>query len=177
MDILPNEIESIKTIGNLYDNDVKMVQCVGGFFVAVGKKKKSSKKAEALSAGSHPALVSHQLSKEFGSDFKPAIFKSEQDVLEKVEDKSKYLSRSDIEKGVELYTLSKGGNLDFILYKNGITLGQYKAEIQDKSLVLKSKYFNHDMVKAEKDTAKAIAMAMKDKMYELNLSRIKKSWK
>lgn len=175
MEILPKEIESIKTIGNLYDNDVKLIKTFGGFHLAIGKKKKTSRKAEVLTGGSHPAIVAHQLSKEYGADFNPAIFKSEREALEDVENKSEYLPHSDLQKGMELYTLSKGNKIEFVLYKHGLTLGKYDAEIENKSLVLKNQYFKRDMLKAEKETANAISKAMKDKVYELNLKGIKKA--
>lgn len=174
MDILPNEVESVRTIGRLFDDEVKMVKTRGGFHVAVGKKKKRTKKSEALAAGSHEAIVAHQLSKEYGSDFQPAIFKSERERLEDVENKTEYLPREAIEKGIELYTLSKGNKLQFILYKHGLTLGEYVAEASNGSLVIKNHRFNNDMVKSEKKTAEAMSRAMRDKMAELNLSKIEK---
>ena len=177
MDIQPNEVESVKTIGNLHGDEVKVVKTYGGFYVAVGKKKKSAKKAEALAAGSHQALVAHQLSKEYGSDYEPAIFKSEQDQLEKVESKTEYLPSTLIAKGVELFTLSKGNKVDFVLYKRGITLGQYSGEIEDQALVLKSGGFDHkDAISETGKTAKAMARALKDKVHELNLKGVKKGY-
>jgi hypothetical protein len=176
MEIQPNEVESVKTIGNLNGDEVKIVKTYGGFYVAVGKKKKSSKKSEALAAGSHQALVSHQLGKEYGSDFEPAIFKSEADQLEKVEAKTEFLPSNLISKGVELFILSKGSNVDIVLYKRGITLGHYTAEIADQSLVLKSCDFNKQADLGDFNTAKAMARAMKEKVHELSLKGIKKDY-
>lgn len=172
MDIDPKEVESIKTIGSLYDSDVKLVKTLGGFYLAVGKKKKNSKKPEALGGASHQAIIAHQLCKEFGSDFQPAIFKSEHDQLEKVEEKTTYLPKSSIQKGVELYTLSKGSSVEFVLCKYGTTLAKYAAEVKDKELLLKHNYFDSS-VKGDKEVANALAKAMKDKAYELGLSSIK----
>lgn len=181
MDIQPNEVESVKTIGNLNGDEVKVVKTYGGFYVAVGKKKRTSKKSEALAAGSHQALVAHQLGKEYGSDFEPAIFKSEQDQLEKVESKTEYLPSDVIAKGVELYTLSKGSKIDFVLYKRGITLGHYVAEVEDQALVIKSANFNKEaMVGNASDnsfrTAKAMALAFKDTVHNLQLKGVKKGY-
>lgn len=177
MEIQPNEVESVKTIGNLHGDEVKVVKTYGGFYVAVGKKKKNSKKSEALAAGSHQALVAHQLGKEYGSDFEPAIFKSEQDQLEKVESKTEYLPSELISKGIELFTLTKGGKVDFVLYKRGITIGQYSGEVQDQSLVLTSGGFSHkDAVAGSFKTAKAMARAVKDKVHDMNLKGVKKGY-
>ncbi|HBI01517.1 MAG TPA: hypothetical protein DDY18_07820 [Flavobacterium sp.] len=177
MNILPSEVESIKVIGNLHGDDVKVVKTHGGFYVAVGKKKKSSSQAEALAAGSHQALVAHQLTKEYGADFEPAIFKSEQDQLEKVEARTEYLPSEMIAKGVELYILSKGNKIDFVLYKHGLTLGQYSSEIEDQTLVLKNGGFDYkEVVDKNVGTAKGIARALKEKVHELNLKGIKKGY-
>jgi len=174
VDIKPKEVESVKIIGNLYDSDVKLVKTMGGFYLAIGKKKKNSRKSEALAAGSHQAIVAHQLSKEYGSDFQPAVFKSEQDQIEQVEDKSSYLPRTSIEKGVELYTLSKSNKIEFVLCRRGITIGKYDTEAKDKTLIIKNNYFNSE-VEADRQTAEALSKAMKDKAYELGLSEIKKA--
>jgi len=173
MDIKPQEVESVTTIGNLHGNDVKLVKCVGGFYVAVGKKKKDTKKAEALAAGSHSGIVAHQICKEYGSDFKPALAKSEHDKMAEVEDKTSHLPSNVIQNGVELYTLTKGSNLEFILYKQGITLAKYDAEIENNNLVIKKHEYRY-AVEPNKKVALAISKAMKDKVYELKLSEIKR---
>lgn len=177
MNILPNEVESIKVIGNLHGDEVKVVKTYGGFYVAVGKKRQSARKAEALAAGSHQALVAHQLTKEFGSDFEPAIFKSEQDQLEKVEVKTEFLPSEMIRKGVELFVLSKSNKIDVILYKHGLTLGAYHAEIEDQALVLKSGGFDYkEVVGKDKSTANAVSRAIKEKVHELGLKGVKKGY-
>mgnify|MGYP003332924173 CR=1 FL=1 len=177
MEILPNEVESIKVIGNLHGDDVKVVKTHGGFYVAVGKKKKASKSAEALAAGSHQALVAHQLQKEYGSDFEPAIFKSEQDQLEKVEVKTEFLPSEMISKGVELFVLTKSNKIDFVLYKHGLTLGQYSGEIEEQALVLKNGGIDYkEIVGKDQKTAKAISRAIKEKVHEMNLKGVKKDY-
>lgn len=177
MDIQPNEVESIKTIGNLHGDEVKMVKTHGGFHIAVGKKKRTAKKSEALAAGSHAALVAHQLQKEYGSDFEPAIFKSEHDQLEKVEEKTEYLPSEMIAKGVELFTLSKGNKLNFVLYKHGLTIGEYSGEIENKALIIKSGGFAHkEAISQSGKTAKAMARAIKDKIHDLKLKGVKKAY-
>jgi hypothetical protein len=177
MEILPNEVESVKVIGNLHGDEVKVVKTFGGFYIAVGKKNKTARKSEALAAGSHQALVSHQLCKEFGSDFEPAIFKSEHDQLAKVETKTEYLSSDMIAKGVELFTLTKGSKIDFVLVKHGLTLGEYSGEIKDKSIVLyKGGFTNKEAISSNFKTARAMSRAIKDKVHELKLNGVKKGY-
>jgi len=175
MEIMPNEIESVKVIGNLHGDDVKLIKTNGGFFVAVGKKNKSSRKAEALAAGSHAGIVNYQVSKQHGKDFQPAIFKSEHEQLEQVENKSDYLSKSLIDSGIELFVLSKNNNLEFILYKHGLTVGKYYTEAKDGSLLIKSYNFNTNFFPtSKKEAAQSVAKAMENKMKELNLDKIEK---
>ena len=174
MEIQPHEVESVKPLGKLFGDDVKLVKTQGGFNIAVGKKKKNSRKAEALAAGSHPAIVSHQIAQEFGSNFQPIVAKSEQDQLEKVEEKTEYLPRHVIERGVKLYTLSKNNNLEFILYKHGLTLGRYEGEKESDKFVIKKHEFNDKAFKPDKQTAEAFSRAIKDKMHEMNMSKVEK---
>lgn len=178
MEILPKEVESVKTIGNLHGEDVKLVKTRGGFYIAVGKKGQNTKKAEALAAGSHGAIVNHALSKEYGQSFQPAIFKSEQDQLEDVKDRSCFLSKNLSDKGLELYVLNKNNNLDFVLYRHGLTVGEYKAEISQNSLLIKSHTFNNKLYSSEqvKEISEAIAGVMDEAMKENGLSKVENKY-
>lgn len=177
MDILPNEVKEIKTVGTLHGDDVKMVVTDGGFHVFIGKKNKSAKKSEALAASSHRGLGMHQLQKEYGSDFEPAIFKSEHDQLEKVETKTEYLPSEMIQKGIELFTLTKGNKINFVLYKHGLTLGEYEGEIENKTLMIKKGGFNNkEAISETGKTAKAMARAIKDKVHDMKLKGVKKAY-
>lgn len=179
MDIRPEEVESVKVIGNLFGTDVKLVKTHGGFHIAVGKKKRSSGKTEALAAGSHQALVAHHIAKEFGSDFQPAMFKSEHEALEKVEDKTQYLPSEAINKGIELFTLSKGGHHEFILYRRGITLFKYDSEVQDSKLIIKNHSVNSIAkfhLNGDENIAKAMARAIEEKAEDLGVSKVEKGY-
>lgn len=130
MDIRPEEIKSIKSIGTLNGDEVKLIHLHGGFNVAIGKKNKEAKKAEALAAGSHPAIVSFQLEKEFKKDFAPAIHKSEISQLEKVECYNNVVSNDLVTKGIEVYTLSKDHVIDFVVTNQGIDLGVCRTRVE-----------------------------------------------
>jgi len=174
MDIKPNEVESVSVVGTLNGDDVKIIKTHGGFHLAVGKKNKKSKKSEVLAGGSHKAIVAHQIQKDYGSDYQPILSKSEHDNLGKIEDKTSYLNSDNIQDGVELYAITKNNKVEFVLYKRGLTLCKYGAEIKSDSLILKNKYFNKSLIKKEMATANAIARAIEDKVYELNLTTIEK---
>lgn len=177
MDILPNEVESVNVIGKLFDDDIKIVKTNGGFHVAIGKKKRNSKKAEVLAGGSHPAIIAHQLSKDYGSDFQPSLAKSEHERMPQVEEKTKYLSSQSIASGIELFTLHKNEELEFVLCKRGgaahLMLGRYQAEIKGDTLLITKGEFKNS-TQSDRQTAEAISRAMRDKMYELDLSQIER---
>jgi hypothetical protein len=170
----PEEIKEIKVIGRLFDNDVKLVKTIGGFLIAIGKKTKFSKSAEALAAGNHPAIVAHHIQKTFGSDFHPAMFKSEADRLESVEEKTNLLPSDAIQKGMKLFTLSKDHNYTVVLEKHGLTLGEYTLERNAQDLVIKNNKFNTKALSTENKSALAqsIAAAIEDTAAHIGVERI-----
>lgn len=172
MDILPNEVESVQDAGHLFDSTVKLLKTAGGLFLAVGKKKKNSRKTEVLAAGSHAAIVNHQLSKQYGSDFEPVIAKSENDRLEDVRENTSFLPSGAIGSGLELFTLSKNENVKFVLYKHGLSLVEYDGEIKNDTLIVKNSQIDRNLFKSDRKVAEAISRSMRDKAFELNLKRI-----
>lgn len=173
MDIRPNEVESVKVIGNLFGDDVKLIKTFGGFFIAVGKKKRSLSKTEPLAAGSHEAIVAHHISKEYGTDFKPAMLKSEQEQIGDVEDNSSYLDSESIQKGIELFTIKKNNNYEFLIYKQGITLAKYYGEIENQSLVIKNSSIKE---RPSQNLIKSISKVVTHKVEDLGLKGVKKGW-
>lgn len=171
MEIKPKEVQEVKVIGRLFDNDVKLVKTHGGFNIAIGVKTKNGKKAEALAAGNHAAIVSHHLEKTFGSDFQPAMFKSEHEKLEKVEEKTSLLSSEAIGNGMQLYTLSKNHKYSIVLEKFGKSLGEYHMSRDGKALVVEHKKFDPSL-KGKDDIAKSISDAIEDLAYEIDVERI-----
>lgn len=174
MEIRPEEVKQIKVIGKLFDDDVKLVTLKGGFNLAIGKKNQVAKKAEALAAGNHAAIVAHHLEKTFGSDFQPAMFKSEAEKLEKVEEKSNFLPSDALQKGMKLYTLSKNHNYTIVLEKHGLLLGEYKLERDGDSLTVVDKKFNKTQLANEdkKALAKSISGAIEEKALQIGVSKI-----
>lgn len=176
MEIKPNEVEEVKVIGKLHGDEVKVIKTLGGFHVALGKKDKNSKKADALAAGSHGALVSYQIEKMYGSDFEPAIFKSEAEQLPKVEDKTAQLPDMMKSAGIEMYVVSKFNNLDFIMVKNGIELAKCETESRGSDLVIK-RQVQRDSISPNKTLAQMFASVFEAKMKELNLKKVKNETK
>lgn len=123
MKIDPKEVKTVKTIGNLHDEDVKLVATKGGLYLALGRKSKGKKGHEALAAGSHPALVLHQIEKEFKNDFQPSMHKSEQDQLPHVTELP-----CDI-KGLSMFSLKKDFKIDVVIAKFGIEVCKCECEL------------------------------------------------
>lgn len=175
MDIKPNEIKDIQTIGTLNGHEVKLVGTHGGLWVAVGKRKKSDKTPESLAAASHRAIVTHQLEKVFSDDFSPAMAKSEINQNYIVEDNSKLLSNELQGKGFELFTLSKNEDFEFIIHRYGRDLGVVKAEVDGGKLCFEQTYFKENIDKNE-DIMKSLAKAIAKKKSEINVKEHEPKW-
>jgi hypothetical protein len=171
MELKADEIKSIKTIGKLHGDDVKLILTNGGFFIAVGKKSKGSQKPDSLAAGSHQAIVSHQIEKTYGKDFEPAIFKSESENMGKLEIHTDVLSPDLVKNGVEIFSITKFNKIDFIAYRYGSTLAKYETEFNSKELTIKSHHING--ISQNDELFKGIAMAMKKKMNDLGIYEAK----
>jgi len=173
MNIKPEEVEEVKVVGRLHDDDVKIVRTKGGFNVAIGKKERNSRKADALAAGSHPGIVAYQIEKMYGAEFQPAIFKSEKDALHKVEDKTENLPETAKNAGLELYVLSKANSYDFMLCKHGLELAKYETTHQDNELVINSYNFRKS-ISPNKFVTQTLADTINEKAKEIGASKIRK---
>ncbi|HLD91700.1 MAG TPA: hypothetical protein VI911_11935 [Patescibacteria group bacterium] len=169
MDIKPADIEKIDVLGELNDENVKIIKTFGGYFLAVGNKKKGQKSPEVLAAGSHPALVSHQLCKEFES-FKPALQKSEHTntIVEEVTSK---LDPTIVNKGFEAFILSENNKINFIVSRFNLDIVKYEAEISNNCLSF-SKHSSNDIAKNYPELQKNLASIMNDKCTELNINKL-----
>lgn len=173
MEIKPDEVEEVKVIGKLHGDEVKLVKTFGGFHIAMGRKEKKSKKADALAAGNHQALVAYQIEKMYGTDFEPAIFKSEAEQLAKVEDKTDDLPDIVKNAGIQMFVLNKFNNLDFVMCKNGIELAKYETEVDNQELVVKNYSFRKSL-SPNRFVSDVFADLFEQKMKELKLKKIKR---
>ena len=173
MEIKPEEVESIKVIGELHGDEVKVVKTIGGFNIALGKKDRNSRKAEALAAGSHIGIVAHQIEKQFKKDFQPAIFKSENERIETCKECTKYLPMDHQDFGLELFALNKGEKYDVILYKHGVTLGEYNTIVEGDKLLIKHVEFKTQT--SNQDIARAFSAVFEDIMKANGLKKVGKN--
>lgn len=139
MHISPSEIKSIKNMGTLHDEDVKLIATKGGLFLALGKKNKDKKGHEPLAAASHPALVIHQVEKQYKKDFQPALNKSEHEQMPQVTEFDSEI------RGASVFSLKKNNELDIIIAKTGIELCKCSCEISDDCLTIKNVQYKSDM--------------------------------
>ena len=163
MDIDPSEIHSVRTIGQLNDDDVALVTLKGGFNIAVGKKDKKSNKSEVLAGGSHPGLVLHQVNKNYAS-FVESITKSETEYY-KLEDFTTMLGKN--ESNFQLVTIEESDKIDFYVLKNTEELGGYRITKKENGFD-KIEYLGLDIEKNERENiGKSLAklMIFKEKEY------------
>lgn len=167
MDIQPNEVKEIKDIGDLHGDKVKMVVTIGGLYMAVGKKSRSKKTMEPLAAGSHPGLVMHQIEKQYSSDFRPHLMKSEIEEQDKVVEISKQT-----DKGIQVFRITKSNKVDILVTKFLNTVAKCEGEIIGNDLVLNKTSFVGNSNKEE--LAKEITKGILTTIEDLKLSEIKK---
>lgn len=136
MDIKNEDVAEITEVGELYGDRVKMIKTWGGLHVVVGKKDKNSRKPDALAAASHRALAVHQLEKQYGSDFKPAIMKSEAAQMEEV--KQFPVSKEMNKDHLTIHSIAKNEEVDFVISRFGVVLAKYECEIHKNELNVKS---------------------------------------
>lgn len=136
MNITPNEIQSIEDIGILDGNPVKLIRCKGGFFIAVGKPK-GKQQEEALSAGSHGAIVKFDIEKRYPG-FQPSMMKSElynDNVI--VEKHTHFLSDELRKSGHDIYSVQDGSVVDFQITKHNVKVASVSGSFEEEFLVIR----------------------------------------
>jgi len=172
--IRPSEIKSVEDIGTLENNPVKMIRTIGGLWVATGKPR-GKREDEALAAGSHPAIVKHNVEKMYGASYQPLMAKSEGAIEPKVVDHSSQLAKSLIDKGYTLFSVQADAAVDFVLSKSGIEVLKHEALVKGESLEfqeLKPKAIEHAHEAIKNDATRSIVMAAIDKASELGKDQI-----
>lgn len=134
MQITANEIEKVEEIGLLNGNPVKMVKCKGGFHIAIGRKKGKIEE-EALSAGSHPAIVKYHLEKQF-PEYQPNMMKSESQANPIVISHSHFLA-SDLRKsGYDIFSIQTGPAVEFHITKHNANVAVVPANLIEDVLFI-----------------------------------------
>jgi hypothetical protein len=134
MQITANEIDNIEEVGMLHGNSVKMVRCKGGFYIALGRKK-GKVSEEALSAGSHPAIVKYHLEKQY-PEYQPNMMKSEGQVNPIVISHSHFLANDLRKSGYDIFSIQTGPSVEFYITKLNANVAVVPASLVENQLFI-----------------------------------------
>lgn len=157
MQISPNEISEIEEIGMMNGAAVKIIRTKGGFFIAVGRQQ-GKMVDEALSAGSHPAIVKYNLEKQYPA-YQPSLMKSESYLNPAIVTKhSHYLSEDLKKSGHDIYSVQIGQNIEFQITKQDVKIGSAVGTLKGEYLMVEqemniAKEFSHALAGATAEKA------------------------
>ena len=146
MNLTPNDISDVSDIGLLNNNPVKLIRTKGGFFIAIGKKKRDGQD-EALAAGSHGAIVKYNLEKQFAG-FQPAMAKSESGIEPIVSKHSHFLNDDLRKSGHDIFSIQTGNAVEFQITKHNSTLASATGYIDSDNLSINDLNIPKEFVKA-----------------------------
>jgi len=137
VEIKEDEIKEIKKLGTLNGSEVKLVTLKGGFHIGMGKKRANSKNNDILAVGSHPAIVSHQISKKFEKEFEQTMTKNEADAMPDVVDYSHNLNSTQKNVlGLDIYVIKKNEKIEFKVTKHNFEIFSIQANEVGKDITL-----------------------------------------
>lgn len=178
MEIKQDEIKEVKKIGKLNGDDVKLIALKGGFHIGMGKKEKNSNKIDILAVGSHPALIHHQISKQYPNSFEQTLQKSESELLPSIEEYSQFLNKQHRDLlGLDIYVMKKNEEVEFKITQHNLDVFTIKAKQTDNVLELNktekhSKIINNMNIK---DLSKSLEKSIQ-KYAEQNSINVKKNF-
>lgn len=136
MQISPKDIQSVEEAGMLDGHPVKLIRTTGGFIIAIGKPKGKSKE-EALSAGSHGAIVKFDLEKRY-PNFQPAMMKSQYFSDTAVVEKHSHFLEDNLRKnGHDIYSVQDGPEVSFHITKHNVKIAAVSGSIENDFLIIK----------------------------------------
>jgi S-adenosylmethionine synthetase len=176
MDIKLDEIKDSKKIGTLNGSEVKVITLKGGFHIGMGVKNKNSKKSEILAVGSHPALVSHQISKKH-KGFEEAMAKNEKETMPSVIDYSHNLTSAERNvRGLDIIAMKKNENINFQVTKHNFGIFKIEGYEDNDSIVLEKthkdseKLSTLDIQKLSKNLNKTIKEYAKENRLKIKIN-------
>lgn len=178
MDIKEDEIKQISKLGNLYGDEVKLVTLKGGLHIGIGKKTENSEKSAILAVGSHPALVSYQISKKFEQKFEQTLNKSEGKPDPEVTNYSKNLSPLNKNVlGLDIYAIKDGNSVDFKITKHNFEIFSIQASNNGEILSLNKTSKNEERLSNidKNELSKSLEKAIKQ-FAQKNKLKIKKKF-
>lgn len=178
MEIKKDEIKDVKKLGTLNGSEVKLVTLKGGFHIGLGKKAKSSKSADILAVGSHPALVSHQIAKKFDSKFEQTLNKSEGEGTSFVKEYSHNLDSADKSVlGLDVFAIKKNEQVEFKVTKHNFEIFSIQASEIGNEIILEKTEKNAARLKNlnKKELSKSLEKSIREYAKENGL-KIKKKF-
>ena len=164
MQINPQEIDSVEEAGLLNETPVRLIRTRGGFWIAVGRPK-GKLREEALSAGSHPAIVKYNLERQY-PEFQPHMMKSEMAESVTVDKHSRFLSEDLIKSGHDIFSISSPTQIEFQITKHNATIHSVTAILENNSLVFKN-------MSVDPKFTRALAGAASEKALKFGAHKIK----
>lgn len=158
LNLKPEDIDTIEEAGMLDGQPIKLCRTKGGLWLAAGSK-------GMLTAGSHPAIVKHQLTRMFPK-FQPSMCKSENFSDSLVEKHSHFLSDDLRKSGHDLFSIQDGSEIEFQITKHNIAVASLNTYLQNNSLHVPSVNF-------PKQFSRAMAGATTEKAIACNSTTIK----
>lgn len=126
LNLKPEDIDIIEEAGMLDGQPIKLARTKGGFWMAANHK-------GVLAAGSHPAIVKHQLSKMF-PNFQPAMCKSETTSDALVDKHSHFLSDELRKSGHDIFSIQLGNQIEFQVTKQNMKVASINSSLTLDSL-------------------------------------------
>lgn len=141
--IQSHEVDYIEDLGVLSGKPVKLIRTIGGLCIAAGIEP-GKEREEALSTGSHPAIVRYSMEKRFGSRFQPAMYKSEGMGEPVVRDHSKAIKGDLYKKGYSLHSVRNGNSIELHLSKSGTPVFVHTAMAKGEEICMEpeARYIN-----------------------------------
>jgi hypothetical protein len=165
MELTAQEIESIEEAGMLNGAPVKLIRTKGGFWIATGRPK-GKLQEEALSAGSHPAIVKYNLERQH-PEFQPSMMKSEfMSDSTIVEKHSHFLSDVLRKSGHDVYSVQNGDQVEFQITKQNAKIASVIGSFKDGSLTFKD-------LNIDRQFTRALAGATSEKAVSCGAQKIK----
>jgi hypothetical protein len=177
VEIKQDEIKEVKKIGKLNGDDVKIIALKGGFHIGMGKKEKNSNKVDILAVGSHPALIHHQISKQYPNSFEQTLQKSESNLLPSIEEHSQFLDKKHRDLlGLDIYVMKKNEEVQFKITQHNLDVFTINAKESNGTLELNktekhSKTLNNMDIK---DLSKSLEKSIQQYAKKHNVSIKKK---
>lgn len=178
MEIKQDEIKETKKLGTLHNSEVKLISLKGGFHIGIGKKSSNSQNSDILAVGSHPAIVSHQISKKYNTKFEEAMAKNEEGSSSTVCEYSHNLNSAQKNVlGLDIYAVKKNEQVEFKVTKHNFEIFSIQANEMAGEITLEKTEKNEARLKNldKKELSKNLEKSIREYANEHGL-KIKKNF-